>query len=259
MLNCILQLLLIAGLSTGMLSAKDHFIGKWKLNPFRSKLTDEMKVESVGGNKYAFDFGSGNTETIVADGKDQPGIFATTLSVTVESPNTWKVVRKKDGQTVITASWRLSEDGGTLTDHFTGIQSNGTTFSLDYVYKRTAGTTGFAGTWESKSEQVNSVYELLIQPYESDGLSFVSSAEEITRNIKFDGKDYQTVGPNLPTSFASSGRRLNARTLRLTDKIDGKILNTQRVELSSDLKTLTITVYRAGQSKPRNILVFDRE
>jgi hypothetical protein len=254
------QLLLVACLVTNtLLAANDHFVGKWKLNPSRSKLTDEMKVESVGGNKYAFDFGSGNAETVVADGTDQVGNFESTLSVTVEGPNTWKVIRKKDGRTTITATWELSEDGNTLTDHFTGIQANGTRSSLDYVYKRTAGTAGFAGTWESTSEQMNSVFELQIQPYGGDGLSFISPAQEMTRNIKFDGRDYPALGPNLPSGFASSGRRVDARTLQLTDKIDGKIMDTQQVVLSPDLKTLTMTLRLVGQSRPKKIFVFDRE
>jgi hypothetical protein len=35
-------------------------------------------------------------------------------------------------------------------------------------------------------------------------------------------------------------------------------MDTQQIELSPDLKTLTITVHEVGQGKP-NILVFDRE
>lgn len=45
---------------------------KWKLNPSKSKMTDQMKVESLARNKYSFDFGGGG-ETVVADGTDQPG------------------------------------------------------------------------------------------------------------------------------------------------------------------------------------------
>ena len=41
------------------------------------------------------------------------------------------------------------------------------------MYKRTAGTSGFAGTWESTSEALNSVFVLKVQPYEADGLSFI--------------------------------------------------------------------------------------
>ena len=252
------ELLLVACLGTGALwAANDPFVGEWKLNPSRSKLTDQMKVESVGANKYVFDFGGGS-ETIVVDGTDQPGNFGSTLSVTVEGPDTWKVIRKKDGRMLITATWKLSKDGNTLTDDFTGIEPNGSTFNLNYVYKRTAGSSGFAGTWESTSETVNSVFVLQVRPYEGDGLSFIDPSEEETKNVKFDGKDYPNLGPNVVPGSASSVRRVNERTLEMTDKIDGKVMDAQQIELSSDLKTLTMTVHTVGRSEP-NILVFERQ
>jgi len=252
------ELLLVACLGTGALwAANDPFVGEWKLNPARSKLTDQMKVESVGANKYVFDFGGGS-ETIVVDGTDQPGNFGSTLSVTVEGPDTWKVIRKKDGRMLITATWKLSKDGNTLTDDFTGIEPNGSTFNLNYVYRRTAGSSGFAGTWESTSETVNSVFVLQVRPYEGDGLSFIDPSEEETKNVKFDGKDYPNLGPNVVPGSASSVRRVNERTLEMTDKIDGKVMDAQQIELSSDLKTLTMTVHTVGRSEP-NILVFERQ
>lgn len=239
-------------------AADDPFVGKWKLNPSRSKLTDAMKVERVSGNKYAFDFGSGTPETVVADGTDHPAGFDTTFAVTIEAPNKWSVVRKKDGTPIITATWELSQDGKTLTDHFTSTSANGTKSSLDYVYDRTAGSAGFAGTWESDSVQVNSVFEFQIEPYEEDGLSFISPADQTTKNIKFDGKDYPGSGPSLPKGYTTSGHRVSALTIQLTDKIAGKIVDTRQEELSSDLKTLTLTVHAMNRSKPSS-LVFERE
>jgi hypothetical protein len=259
MLNRICWLLLVTCWVIGTSWAADNpFVGKWKLNPSRSKLSDEMKVERLSGNKYAFDFGSGDPETIVADGTDQPANSATTLAVTAEAPNKWKVVRKKDGITIITATWELSQNGNTLTDHFTNISSNGIKSSLDYVYDRTAGTAGFAGTWESDSVQVNSVFEFQIEPYEEDGLSFINPAQQTTKNIKFDGKDYPGSGPSLPKDFTTSGHRVSALTIQLTDKLAGKIVDTRQVDLSPDLKTLTMTVRTMNHDKP-NILVFERE
>ena len=254
------QLLLVACLATGALrAANDPFVGDWKLNPSQSTLTDVMKVESLGVNKYAFDFvGDGSAETIVVDGTDQPGNFGTTLSVRVEGPDTWELVRKKDGRMLITASWKLSKDGNTLTDNFTGIEPKGSTYNLSYVYKRTARGSGFAGTWVSTSETVNSVFVLQVRPWEGDGISFIDPSEEQTTNVKFDGKDYPNLGPNVPPGAVSSIRRVNERTLEMTDKINGKIMDTQQIELSSDLKTLTMTVHTVGRSEP-NILVFERQ
>jgi hypothetical protein len=252
------ELLLVACLGMDALwAANDPFVGEWKLNPSRSKLTDQMKVESVGANKYAFDFGGGS-EIIVVDGTDQPGHFGSTLSVAVEGPDTWKVIRKRDGRMFIRATWKLSKDGSTLTDDFTGIEPNGSTYNLNYVYKRTAGGSGFAGTWVSTSETVNSVFVLQVRPYEGDGLSFIDPSREVTKNVKFDGKDYPSLGPNVTPGSASSVRRVNDRTLEMTDKINGKIMDTRQIELSSDLKTLTMTVHGSGRSEP-NTLVFERQ
>jgi hypothetical protein len=253
------ELLLVACLVTGTLwAADDPFVGKWKLNPSKSTLTDRMKVESLGANKYALDLGGGSVETVVADGTDQPGIFGTTVSITVESPDTWKVVRKKDGRTQLTGIWKLSKDGKTLSDNFTANQPDGSTLSLDYVYERTSAGSGFAGTWESTSEKVNSVFEFQIQPYQGDGLSFIAPSEHETQNMRFDGKEYPNVGPDVPPGSVSSGRRVNERTLELTDKVEGKVMDTRQIELSPDLKTLTMIVSPVGQNKP-NVLVFDRE
>ena len=264
------QLLLAASLTTGTLwAASDPFVGKWKLDPSRSKETDQMKIEAAGPNRYIFDFGAGGsppfapesahkTETIVVDGTEQPGHSGTTLSVTPVELNTWKLVRKKDGYTVMTAIFKLSADAKTLSDSFTASRPDGWTFSIDYVFRRTAGSSGFTGRWESSNEKVNSVYELEIQPYEADGLTLLLPAEHFARKMKFDGQDYPVQGTEVAPGSASSGHRANDHTLEITDKINGKTIETQRITLSPDLKTLTMTVRQAEQSTP-DTLVFNRE
>jgi hypothetical protein len=242
---------LIAGVAS---AATDPFVGEWKLNPSKSTLVDEMKVEGVGGNKYAFDFGSG-PETIAVDGTDQPGYGGTTLSVAVHG-DSWKVVRKKDGRMQLTANWTLSKDGKTLTDDFANIGPDGKGSNVKYVYRRTAGTSGFAGTWESRSVTVNFALVLKVEPYEGDGLSIVNSTGGLTRNVKFDGKDYPDEGSNAPKGLTSSARRVDQHTMEITDKVNGKAAFTRLMTLSSDLKTLTMAV-RTGRRRP-SILVLER-
>ena len=259
MVKRLFQVLLVLSLVTVTLrAANDPFVGKWKLNPDKSTLTDEMKVSAVGPNKYGFDFGSGDSEIIVVDGIDQPGLDGSTLAVTAEGPNNWKVVRKKDGRMQISAIWTLSADGNTLHDNFTGYQSNGSTFRLDYLYARTAGSSGFSGTWDSNSAKVDSAVEIEVQPHEDDGLSFIDAAQKSTKNMKFDGKDYPVEGPNAAAGSTSSARRVNASTLEFTEKLNGKVTDTQHIEISPDGKTMTTTIQSPGRSK-ENILIFDRE
>ena len=247
-------------LATGALGAANNpFIGDWKLDPSRSKLTDVMKVERVSSNKYAFDFGVDSPETIVIDGTDQSGVSGTTLAVSVERPDAWRVVRKKDGRVLLTANWELSKDGNMLTDNFNAISPNGSTSTVDYVYQRKGQGSGFAGTWISTSEVVNFVYVLQIRPYEEDGLSIINPSSQLTRNMKQDGKDYPNIGANTAVLAASSVRRLDEHTLALTDKkSNGEVYDTQQMKLSSDLKALTVTIHTAGRDEP-NILVFERQ
>ena len=56
----------------------------------------------------------------------------------------------------------------------------------------------------------------------------------------------------------SSARRVNANTLEFTEKNNGKVAGTQRIQLSPDGRTLTMTIQLASGRKP-NVLVFERE
>jgi hypothetical protein len=219
MLNRIFQSLLIAFLITGAVSAaNDPFIGKWKVNPGKSRLTDEMKLEAAGANKYVITFQPGAVDTIVVDGSDQPALSGSTLSITPKGPNNWTVVRKKDGRMLLSAEWTLSADGKTLTDDFTGYESNGSKSTTHFVYQRTAGGTGFAGTWDSDNAKPDSAMKLQIQSYEANGLSIDDPQIQITRNLKFDGNEYPDSGPDAPPGLTSSGRRINERSLEITRK-----------------------------------------
>lgn len=223
-----------------------------------------MKVEAAGPNKYNLIFSGNNVETIVADGTDQPGLFGSTVAIVVQDAHNWKVVRKTNGKTDIVGIWQLSADGKTLTDNFTGYHDNGTTTNLHYIYQRIAGPaadgkmSGFVGTWESTSEDVNSSYEIEIQPFQGDGLSFTNIGAQVTQSLKFDGKDYPGSGANVPAGYASSGHRINDRTVERVDKVNGKIFYTQQIEVSADGKSITMTVHIPDSDKP-DLMVFNRE
>jgi hypothetical protein len=249
---------LAACLTTGMAwAAESPFVGAWKLDPSKTRMPDEMKVESKGGDKYAFDFGGG-AETIVVDGSDQPGGYGgTLLAVKAEAPDTWIVERKKDGRLLLRATWKLSKDGGTLTDYFREFGSDGSLFSMDYVYQRTGGGSGFTANWRSIKETMNSPFPLQVKAFQGDGLSFTTVLEKKTQNVKFDGNDYPGEGPGAGLGASSSARRVDARTLVMTDKANGKAMDTEEIGLSADLQTLTITTHVPGSDRP-SVMVFER-
>jgi hypothetical protein len=241
-------------------AADEPFIGKWKLNLSKSKLADQMTIRPAGANRYTLTFaGVGETETLVADGTDQPGVQDTTISITVEAPGNWKIERKRGGRTVLTAIWKLSDDGRTLTDTFISNQLDGSTSHIDLVYKRAEGSassSGIPGTWETTEEKADP-FEIEIRPYNGDGLSFISSGGAPANNVKLDGKEYPPAGASPSAGSAISARRLDDHSIEVTKKLKGKIVETREIAVSPDLKTLTMTRRLADQRLP-NILIFDR-
>lgn len=240
--------------ATGLWTANDPFVGKWKLDVSRSVIVDQMMVEAAGPNKYTFRFEGGPAETILADGTDQPGLPGTTLSVKASDSHTLKVVRKQKGHIIVSAIWKVSEDGRILHDAFTGMQPDGSTITIDYVYKRMSGTSGFAGNWESTTQPLGLKFELHIQPYGGEGLSFVRQGS--VKSITFDGQDHAVASAT--EGVTASGRRQSERAMELTDKNRGKVVDTQALTLSPDCKTLTINMHKAGQATP-GVFVLTRE
>jgi hypothetical protein len=255
----ILAILLAACLTTtaGLAKAAEAaFIGNWQLDPARTRLPDEMKVQSKGGDTYAFDFGGG-VETIAVNGADQQGVDGTLLSVKAEAPDTWIVQRKQGDRLLVRATWKLSKDGRTLTDYFRQFDSAGAMLSMDYVYRRAGPGSAFVGVWQSVKETMKSPLSMQVKAFEGDGLSFVTSPKLIVKNVKLDGRDYPRDGASAHGGASSSARRVDERTLTVTDKSDGKVTVTEDFGLSADLKTLTMTQHIAGRDKP-NVFVFKR-
>jgi hypothetical protein len=185
------------------------------------------------------------------------GYGGTLLSVKAEAPDTWIVQRKKDGRLMVKATWKLSKDGRTLRDDFRQWGSSGRMASTDFVYRRTGRGSGFAGDWRSIKETMNTPFPLHVKAFQDDGLSFTTAVDNKTQNVRFDGKDYPDEGPFVAPGAASSVQRVDARTLVITDKAGGKVMDTKAVGLSADLKTLTVTTHYPGSDKP-TVWVFKR-
>jgi hypothetical protein len=251
------SLALVVLLAGTMWAADDPFLGKWKLNMEKSKFSGEQtKIEDLGGNKYKWT--SGNvTNTFTTDGTDQPTQFGRTVAITPVDANNWKMVIKKDGKVLSSMTHTISADGRTQTIKGTGYKPDGTTDDFTAVLKRIGSGSSLAGTWESTDVKSSSPDEWEIQAYEGEGLTFNTPAYKDTLSMKFDGKDYEEKGPTVAAGSTSSGKRVDPRTLELTDKIKGQVMDHTKFEVSPDGKTLTLTVHETGQANALTV-VYDK-
>jgi hypothetical protein len=108
------------------------------------------------------------------------------------------------------------------------------------------------GTWkldEAKSKQTAGIPKNTSVVYEAAGDSVkvivdgVGADGKATHNEwtgKFDGKDYAVTGD--PTADSRSYKKVDDRTLTLTNKKDGKVTLTGTVKVSADGKTRTVTI-----------------
>lgn len=248
-------LLLAISLLAANASLGDPFVGKWRVNPSKSRLNDEMKIQAAGVNRYIITFEPGAVDTIVSDGSFQRALGGTTLSMTVKGPDRWRVVRKMKDRTLLSAEWSLSGDGRTLTDDYTQYENDAPKFTVHYVYQRTEGTSGLAGTWDSENAQMDASMELQVTPYGAQGLSFLIPALNLNQNVTFDGKPNPAAG----SGASISGRRVSERSLEITTRVRGDVRQIETFELAPDGGSLTMTVQHPGQSKPAAIFIFDRE
>lgn len=76
---------------------------------------------------------------------------------------------------------------------------------------------------------------------------------------KFDGKDYPLTGD--PSADSRSYKKINERTLELTNKKDGKVVLSGRIEVSADGKTRTAKVEGTDSAgkKIKSTGVYDKQ
>ena len=256
-MNRIYLLLTFVLLGGTLWASDDPFVGKWKFNLDKSKLTgDQIQIQDLGGNKYKWTVGK-ISDTIAYDGTDQPVHFDRTISMSPESKSSWKMVIKKDGRVMSSMTHTISADGKTQTISGTETKPDGTTSDFTATWKKVSGGSGWGGTWEEADVKFNSPDEWDISQFEGDGLTFDTPAYKDTLSMKFDGKDYEEKGPNVAAGSTSSGKRVNGHTLEVTDKVKGEVMDHTKYEVSPDGKTLMLTVHEAGQEKAQ-IVVYEK-
>lgn len=248
---------LLSVLSVSALAADDPFIGTWKFNADKSQLTGlDYKIEDAGGGQYRFIFGD-DTETLTLDGKPHLTKFGDAWSIKTTGPSSWESTNERDGKVTNKSKWTISADNQTFTSVDETMRPDGTTAKSEATLKRTGGTSGLAGTWQSTSVKVLSPSTMTMAKWQTDGYTRANPSFKETLDFKLDGKDYIPKGPRVAAGMTVTAKKIDDHSMELTYKLGGKTTETDKLEVSADGKTLTTTVTYAGVSKPE-IDVFDR-
>ena len=241
-----------------VLMADDPFIGKWKLDPAKSKLTGQtIEIQAVEGNSYSFKEDE-HTDIILADGLDHATHFGDTMAIIQKKPDLWAIAWKREGRAVLETVWKVSRDGKTLTYTATGTRPNGQRFSNQMVAKRRGTGSGLSGTWETTGVKLSSPREIYIEAYGTGGHVIVFPGRKQTVRMNFDGKEYPDEGPTTVDGSTSAGLRIDERTIEITERIKGRVIEVGKATISADGKTQTIVVTEPADPTPV-VLVYERE
>ena len=180
------------------------------------------------------------------------------MAVTIQDPNTWKVIEKANGTTTSASVWTLAADGKAISGVTKGTKPDGSDFENDWSVKRVGGTGGFAGTWRVEDLKLSSPARMQIEASGADALNVSIPDYKMTMTLNFDGKESPVEGPTVLKGSTVSAKRISAHKIQLIDKLNGKEMDTTEWEISSDGKVLKMVEHDAGEKKPI-VSIYDRQ
>ena len=237
-----ISLLLLLTVST--LRAADPWVGTWKSVPSKMRVDPPSWFHIViDGDGFRYSTSGGLSYRASLNGKEYPVSGSSTYNAIkwrrIDS-HTVEATRLKDGDAIGIETHISSPNGHTRTATLKGTRNSGGTFEIVTVYVRTGGDTSpsnpLVGEWEidtSKNDQTDSAtfrFDAI-----DGGVTFSSGATPLY-TAKFNGGDSRVDG--IAVFDAVSLRRVDERTIEITQKKRGNIVSTWKYEVSPDGKTL---------------------
>jgi hypothetical protein len=245
---------------TSAFAISDPFVGTWVYNAQKSpKPTIRYAIKDLGGGRYSLTGSTGTTVQVKADGVSTKTPTGSKVAFRKLDDHDWQMVRD-DGQKMV-RTYNISADDGTLTLHdvFSGSSEND--YETTTRYARLSPGKGIFGEWQSVSmeEKMHErPLQMMITPYETDGLTFSIPARKHLSRMKFDGKLYANTGAGDTRGYASSGKRLSESVLEIDGQVNGRLEDRDQLTVSKGGKTLTV-VSRPANSTAVFTEVWDKQ
>lgn len=230
--------------------AQSPLAGAWKFNPSKSQLTGgslQFAAAESGGVQLT---AGGQSYTFKTDGSDATTPFGEKANWTRIDDHSWQAVVKRGSTTLETDVYRVSEDGSMLTANYSGTKPNGDSFNDTEIFHRTAGTTGFLGTWKSEKISVSAPGGYEFKDNADGTITWSLPDYHATVILKVDGNDYTATGPTVPDQLTISLTAAGPRSFALVEKLKGKPIYKSTMTVSEDGRTLTDMGSAVGVEEP---------
>lgn len=237
-------------------AAGTPFVGTWKLNLDKSKLTGDTVKFSSAGEMVRITAG-GDSYEFKPDGSEAKARFGTAMWKKIDD-KTWEETDMVKGRLDAKSTWTLSDDGKTLTQHVTGDKPGGGSFDDTITYVRIAGTKGFFGTWKDKNVKSSAPSMLMMSDMEN-GLVVEEPDFKLKATGHFDGKPGDVEGPSIPEGASFTLVKAGARSFKMTRTQNGKAFDVSTWTVSPDGKTMTVVTHTLGTTDPPTTELFEKQ
>lgn len=242
--------------ATSVALAQSPFAGTWKVNYAKSHITGETLSFTHGANGAVTFKADAQSYNFKLDGSAGTDPFGETEHWTKVDDNTWKQ-ETQAGPEIVSNTWKLSDDGKSITVTTTGTKPNGDQINSSETFSRLTPGKSFFGTWKSTKVSENSPNTAQIDANGKNGIVWHIPELKAYANLTFDGKESAPVGPTVPKGLTLSATRTGARSFTLVEKLNGKILFRGHYTVSADGKTMTEIGHPAGSTTPTRV-VFEK-
>ena len=241
-------------------AANSPWAGTWKLDPARSKFTgDTFSYTRSPDGMMHYTNGSTTEFAFQPDGKDYPGPFGGTISVTGKGPSAWTEVDKRNGKVLSTSDYTLSPDGKTLAIHSSGNKPDGSSFSDDVTYTRLSGSKGPEGKWRSTKVNISAPNTWIIAMPSPTEIKWEIPEFKGTLEGKLDGSDIAIAAPEIPKGLTMALKPASSHKLTYVEKVAGKPVMTGYLTLAPDGKSITDTGWDPGKPNEKQLSFFARQ
>lgn len=223
-----------------MAMAEGPFDGTWILNQEKSQLAGDTIHFAPAGDGAVKYTDSAESYTFNPDGTPVKTPLGRERSIKKADDQTYEVTSKNsDGTPISTSTWKLSEDGKTLSIDVKGTKPNGESFEDTATYVRTTTGKGLIGSWKSREVKMSSPNTFVISSSGESDVTLGLSDLKAVCDAKWDGKDYPASGPTVPPGITLAVTKTGPHSFKMVQKLNGKAISIEHYTLSADGKTLT--------------------
>jgi hypothetical protein len=235
--------------------AQSPFYGDWKMNNDKSRLTGDVIQFSPAPDSAVKYTAEGRSYTFKTDGKEYTGPTGAQNVWKMGDENNYERATSRNGIPLGTAAYKISADGKTMVEEFTGTTPSGKSEDDTTTYARVAGTKGLMGSWKDTNVKIkeDTIMSWKAGP-SADTMHWELPDIKAYVDVSFDGKEATPVGPTVPKGLTLSLTKTGPHSLALVEKIDGKLIIKVSYKLSPDGKTLTAVETPPDGKAPATII-----